>query len=220
MNFYLYATLSLSVLIPAIISVVRYIRIDKTFYPFVYFLWVGSFNDSMSIILAMNKFHSVVNNNIYVLVETILLMWFFKNLRVFKSNKYSFHLLLAFVLVLWFGENFIFSKLIVNSTYFRITYSLLIVFLSISVLNSMIFSTRKHLWKDALFLILVSFIIYFSFKALIQAFVIYGINRSSSFLLNIYIIMVYINFTINLIYALAALWIPRKHRFIKPLLLA
>jgi hypothetical protein len=219
MNFYLYSVLALCIFIPAIIVLIRIKKIDSSFYPFAYFLWVGSFNELFSIILILNQYKTVLNNNFYVLIEAFLLMWFFKNLGMFKK-KFSFHLLLIFVLILWLAENFFISRIDVNSTYFRITYSLLVVFLSINVLNRMIFSIRKQLWKDSLFLIIVSFIIYFSCKALIQAFVIYGINRNSSFLLSLYIIMIYVNFIINLIYALAALWIPRMNRFIKPLSLA
>ena len=218
MNLYIYLALGLSVFIGAVIALIRFREIDNAFHPFVYFLWVGSFNELLSIILVLNKYQSVLNSNIYVLVEAVLLLWFFKKLGTFDYKV--FYQLILLLLLVWLGENIVFGVITVNSTYFRISYSLLVVFMSINVLNRMIFSTRKHLFKDALFLILVSFIIYYSFKSLIQAFVIYGINRNSSFLLSIYIIMVYVNFTINLIYALAALWIPRKHRFTKPLLLA
>jgi hypothetical protein len=220
MNFYLYSVLALCIFIPAIIALIRIKKIDSAFYPFVFFLFAGSLNELLSMLLILNKHQTIVNSNIYVLIEAVLLLCFFKKLGVFDGRKYSFNLLLSFIVLLWLSENFFIGKLTINSTYFRISYSLLLVFLSINVLNSMIFSTRKQLSRDALFLILVSFIIYFSCKALIQAFVIYGINRSSSFLLNIYIIMIYVNFIINLIYALAVLWIPRKNRFIKPLLLA
>jgi len=70
---------------------------------------------------------------------------------------------------------------------------------------------------DAVFILCTGFIIYFTFKALIQAFAIYGFSRGNSFLLNIYIIMIYLNFLVNLLYLYAVLWIPTKIKYSMPL---
>ena len=89
--------------------------------------------------------------------------------------------------------------------------------MSISMINKLIFTIEGPLLREPTFLLCISFVIYFTFKALIQSFVIYGVNRTSAFLLNIYVIMVYINLVCNLLHALALLWMPRKARSILPL---
>lgn len=215
MNFYVYAGLSLSIFIAGIIAAIRIRKIEGSYYPFLYVIWLGCLNESLSIGLALNEFPTLVNSNIYVLIEAILLTWFFKNMKVFKQRLIYYVVVVSLVLV-WILENFVFKTITAHSTYFRIVYSFTIVFMSINLANERIFTNKTVLLKDATFIISMGFIVYFTYKALVQSFVIYGINRRSSFLLNIYIIMIYINLAVNLLYALAVLWIPKKVRFLQP----
>ena len=60
------------------------------------------------------------------------------------------------------------------------------------------------------FLISIGFIIYFTYEILVEAFSLYGLNNSLEFQKNVYMILTYLNLFVNLLYALAILWIPRK----------
>lgn len=213
MNFYLYAALSLTIFVAGVISLIRFPKINETYYPFVFCLWIGCINESLNIYLVINGYQTLLNNNIYALIESVLLIWFLKEGRLIKKH---FIILVLSLIIGWSVETFVIRNITDNSTLFRIFSSLAIVILSIKVINRLIFSQQKHLLKSSTFLLCIAFIIYFTYTVLVQSFVIYGVDRQSTFLLNIYVIMIYVNLAVNLLYALAVLWMPKKARYISP----
>ena len=202
-------------MIPGVIALVRYKKITGSYYPFLYCLWLGCLNELLNNYLILNGYQTLINNNIYVLAESLFLIGYFQATGLFKKARPPIILTLS-LLVVWITETLIIKSITVNSTYFRIFYSLMIVFLSTNLVTQILFTHKKSLIKDARFLLSIAFIFYFAYKALVQAFVIYGISRNSTFLLNIYIIMIYVNFFVNLVYALAILWMPRKIKYSLP----
>lgn len=212
MKYYFYLALNLSIFIPGIVAVVRYSKINKSYYPFLYCLWVGCINEILSLVLILNNHQTLINNNFYVLIESLLLLWFLKETKIVIKEK-IFYLLVMIFTAAWISENFIFRSITLNSTYFRIFYSFVLVLLSINTINKKIFLRKTHLLSDATFIICTGFIIYFTYKIIVQAFAIYGFSKQSGFLLNIYIIMYYINFIVNIIYTLAIVWMPRKIKY-------
>lgn len=212
MNFYLVTALNFSILLPGIIAAIRFTKIEQRYYPFIFCLWIGCFNEALSLWLMLHRSQTLVNSNIYVLIESVLLTWFFKKAGVLKTNNHMF-ITVSLLVLFWIAENFVFSSILMNSTYFRIFASLLIVAFSIQLLSDIIFDVKQNLLKSPEFLLCCCFIIYFSFKALDQAFVIYGSTRDMNFLIKVYNIMLYINLGVNLLYIPAILWMPRKVRF-------
>ena len=212
MKFYFYLALNSSILIPGIVALIRYKTVDGRYYPFLYCLWVGCINEFLSLYLIINEQRTLINHNIYVLLESLLLLLFFFRSGYSFSKNVLFTLWAVFIAV-WVSENFIFRSITVNSTYFRIFYSFILVLLSVNTINKKIFTRNKGLLSDATFMICCGFIIYFTYKIIVQAFAIYGFSKQSAFLLNIYIIMYYINFTVNIIYTFAVIWMPRKIKY-------
>jgi hypothetical protein len=211
-GFYFYITLNFSLLISGVIAIFRFSSLEKTFYPFILFLWIGCLNETLSLMLLLHGKETIVNNNIYVLIEALLLTRFFYELRYFKS-KPLFTLSMVALVLFWLVDTLFIRSIREQNLFFQIIFSFFIVIMSIGALNTRVFSSRKSILKEAVPLLYLSFIIYFTYKALILAFAIYGVNSNSPFLLNIYIIMIYVNFFVNLLYALAVVWMPRKNRF-------
>ena len=81
------------------------------------------------------------------------------------------------------------------------------------MINRLILDERSGLIKNSVFLITIGFIVFFTYKILIEIFWVYGLNASRDFRVEVYRIMTYINLAINLIYALAVLWIPKKREY-------
>jgi len=211
MNFYLVTAFTFSIFLPGVAAIFLFRRIEKTYHPFIFCLWIGCLNEVLSFYLVMNGHQSLVNNNIYVLIEALLLTSFFKSAGVITQNT-RYLLIVLSILLCWTFENFIFRSIRVNSTYFRIFASLLIVALSLQFIEQILF-TSKTIFRNANFILCFCFIIYFSFKALVQSFVIYGSTRDINFLVKIYNILLYINLGVNLLYITAVLWMPRKAKF-------
>jgi hypothetical protein len=208
--------LSLIVLIAGIIGAIRYKKIDSAYYPFLYFLWLGGLNEILSLTLIKLGLYSTANSNIYVLLEALLLTYFFKQLGIFRRDKTLYIVLMTAHILIWVFEVLLIRGIMESALYARIFFSFAIVLMSISCINQMLTSQRTPLKKNALFIICIGFIIFFTYKVLVNSFWLYGLKQSRSFVLNIYTILIYINLFCNLIYALATLWIPRKQPSLLP----
>ena len=216
MSFYLYVILSFTILIAGAIGLVRFQRIHKAYRPLLYFFWLAGTNEILNYILLINGRATQINNNIYVLAEAFLITWYFNKMKIFKSWPPLFYCLLTAFSVAWVLENLIFGGIDTLSLYFRIFYSFGIVLMSIHCINKIITTNRGLLIKNAAFLTCVGFILYFTYKVLVEAFGIYGLSSSLHFQVVVYTILMYINVIVNFIYALAALWMPKRQAFTLP----
>ena len=212
MSFPLIIVFSLTILIAGVIALLLFKRINKLFHPFIYYIWLGCINELVSIAVIIKGHQTIVKNNIYALIASFLLTWFFQKIGFFNNRKWLFILLLAFLLSAWIFENFIYGSMTTNSTYFRIIFAIIIVIMSLFVINRLIFS-NTDLLKNSIFVLCISFVIFFSFRVILQSFVIYGSGRPSDFLLNLYSVMGYILLATNILHTIAILWMPKKARY-------
>ena len=84
------------------------------------------------------------------------------------------------------------------------------------MINRQLMRERKSIYKNPIFIICMAFLVYYTFTVIVVVFWQYGLNVSMQFVMNITTILIYINLFTNLIFALAILWIPTKHRFSLP----
>jgi hypothetical protein len=207
--------LGFSIFIPALVALIRLKKINPIYYPFLICIWAGFINEAINYTL-IDYYHmsNAVNTNIYCLVESLLYVWLFKRLGLFRSER--FHLLLIiFLCATWSLENLVVNLKLFDG-YFTIVYSLVIVLMSITMMNRAIIQ-QVNLLTNSTFFICSALIIYFTTFALTEMFWLYGLTAGESFRLNIYRIMTYINATVNLIFASAILWMHRKQEFIPQL---
>ena len=216
MSWTLNAIFSFSILLAAIIGIIRFKNISPNYYPFIFSLWIGSLNEIVSYFLIRNSVSNALNGNIYVLIESLLISWQFKKWDAFKNNRWVFEIIIILFVTSWIIENFFISRITSFSSYFRVLYSFIIVLISVNTINELIIRERRNIMKNSVFLICTAFIIYYTYKVLVETFWIYGLNYSRGFRNNVYFILTYVNLLANLIYALAVLWMPMKQRFTLP----
>jgi len=214
MNYSLVVIFSFSILIGTCIGWVRFKKIEPGFFPFIICISLASFNEICSFTMTYYGYNTTYNNNIYVLAEALLITWQFKNWGLFNNFKNVYLLVMVMIPAAWIAENFILHNISVISFYFRIGYSLLIVLMSIHINNNLILTFRNNVFKSPVFLICSGFIIYFTYKILFEAFWLYGLNASRDFRINVYLLLTWINLFVNLMYAVALLWIPKKPQHI------
>ena len=203
----------MSIIIAAAIGAWRFDDIHPSFRPFIYCIWLALVNESLSIGLIMTRHSNILNSNIYILLESWLIAWQFYNWGLLRRYKIVLPGLLVLLTLGWVAENFFIANILQFSSWFRIFYSFIIVLLSISLLNQHIVVEKEMLLKNPVALICLAFIIYYTYKVLVETFWVYGLNESTTFQSKVYFILNYINLFANLIYALAVLWMPIKHRF-------
>lgn len=214
MNYLLVDLFSYSIAFSGIIGLVRFKKIDKAYYPFIYLLWVGLANEFASSLC--NKYYktNVVPSNIYCLSESLLILWFFRNMRLFEKER-NFWVLFVLYLFLYGIQVSIFSFFSFTS-YYNIIYYFVTVILSIHLIQKLLLSEQGKLVKSPAFLISICFIFYFMVSMITEIFWLYGLTGTSDFETAVYRIVTYGNLAVNLIFILVVLWIPTKSDYTRP----
>ena len=208
--------LGYSIIIPAFVGLIRYRAIDSAYQPFIIFCVLDVFNHTLSAVLIRYFNSNTVNGNVFILIEAILFILLFKNWGLFKKKRIVFYLVVFMVVVAWIVDNLIVHKLTTVNSFYRIIYSFVLVFLSIEQMNVLISTVRKNLLLNSSFIICCGLITYYSYKATVEVFFFIQLKASVDFYTNIFVILVFVNCVLNLIFGWATLWIPRKPRFILP----
>jgi hypothetical protein len=213
MSYTLAAVFTFSIAIAAIIGGIRFRKIDPAYYPFIFCIWLALGNEILGFIFSHIRHSNAVNNNIYVLLESLLFTWQFQKWGLFKRVRPLFPMILGAFVIFWIIEGLFFGKIYHTISYFRIFYSSVIVMMSINILNEKLMTEKKNILKNPAFLICLGFVLYYTYKIITSIFWLYGLGGSRSFRMNVVWIMIYINLVTNLVYAIAVLCIPAKHRF-------
>lgn len=216
MSYRLAVIFSFAIAIAAIIGFIRFKKIDSAYYPFLFCIWLGLFNEILGNLVSSKGISNSIYYNIYDLAEAFLVIWQFKNWGIFKQSRYFFPILIILVVIFWLIESVVINKLESPITYFRIFYSFIIVLLSINTINEKFLRERKNILKNSIFLITTTFVIFYTYSTIVGIFWLYDLGSSLSFAKNVTAILIYVNLFSNLIFALAVLWMPTKHRFSLP----
>lgn len=204
---------SYTIAIAAIIGLIRLPRIYRAYQPFI-FINVSALIAEISshFLIYLNK-SNAISLNLLGLVETLLWLWQFKRWGIFNLRKWEFPLLIILITCIWVYENIILSKINSFSSMYAIASSFCLVFLSINQVNRQIVEEKKNLFKNPSFIICSGVIIFYTYRIFVECFYLLENTESSNFILNIFTILAIVNLFVNLLFALATIWIPTRQRF-------
>lgn len=205
---------SWSVAIGAIIGLLRIRRVDTAWLPFIICLCIATANEGLSAWQTAGGHSTAINNNIYVLAEALLYAWQFRNWGLFRNNR-IFRAIITGLTLIWVLEYHSLQDLSRIGGWFRIAASFFIVICSVTIISTLMISYTKPLITSAVFLAGIGFIIYFTYKILVEAFWKYGLMSSPAFEKNLYIVLIWVNFFVNLLYAATVVCIPAKKYYLK-----
>jgi hypothetical protein len=205
--------LSILIAIPAIIGVGRYRLMDASYHPFVWICIMLTLNETLRFIFIMSGVYNFVSYNIASLLNCLLYIWLFHKWGAFNEKRYWLPLLFAIMPLCWLADHFIIDGYQLPSVthYFRACFSLMLVLLSVNQINRLILSEKKSLLKNSQFLICMCLVAYYTNRIVVDVFTLKGMSESFLFRLGSFNRSLGIG--LNLIFALAALWIPRKKNF-------
>lgn len=214
MNYYVGEGFALSGGIAAVIGWIRFKKIDPTYYPFIYIIWIGFTTEIISYIITHMGYYNGVLYNIYVLVEALFITWQFRKWQLFEKRSILYFSIQVSYLLFWFIECFYFHYITYTASYFRLYDSIIISLMSINIINSELMTENRSVFKNPVFLICIAFAIYYIYKVIVGVFRVYGLNESFAFRHHLEDFMPFVDLLANLIFALAILWMPKKHRFL------
>ncbi|GAC1453894.1 MAG: hypothetical protein NVSMB7_16360 [Chitinophagaceae bacterium] len=207
--------LSLSIIFAAILGVIKFRRMDPAYHPFVYYACQVVLIEVIVYVLLAGGLANLagITLNIYALTEFYLLTLLFHNWGLFKRKKNIFLSILAIFFFLFFATMFIRGYARRNH-FASIISSFVLIFFSISSFNKMILNERINIFKNAKFWICIGIAIYYTCSVLVSAEMFFIISLThkvtQEFKDNVFQINVYANLFVNLLYAVAVIWIPKK----------
>ncbi|MBA2499265.1 MAG: hypothetical protein H0V30_06015 [Chitinophagaceae bacterium] len=216
MSFQLSAILSLVIGIPAIIGLVKFKRLEKSFRPFIALLWVGFINEVISIYCIYEFGNNMVNYNFFILAEIMLILWQFRSWKLFTHYKVYVSLQIM-VVIAWCTETLYINNIYSLNRYSLILFSFIIVVCAIFQVAFMIFSHTNKLLQHATFIICIAFIVFFSYTIIAESIGLYGLQLSKDFRVEVQTLFVYVNLFTNLLFILAVIWMPTKLRYLMQL---
>ena len=213
MFYYLKYLLAATILLPAIIGCIRFRKMDPAYYPFLICIILAAVNEIITFLLANAGFSSAYFFNTYSFIESILLFVQFMLWRTYRLVT-----LKTIIGVLTITLFYVVSMFIISSgeaeSIFMIGYAILLLILSLNEISHQLITTTNQLVKNANILIPFGLIIFYTYAIFIEVFWWYSHTETSVLSSKIYDIIPFINFFVNLIFAYAILWIPRKQNFI------
>lgn len=212
----LFFYLSLSVSIAAIIGIIRYAQISKTYYPFIWYLCLSVLTELLVYFTDSNNLQIYIYN-IFALAEFVLFVWLFNEWGLFSRKKKLWLIIIAAGVILWSVLTFITQPFSEENILFRIFSSFTLIFFAVSTFNKLVVHEHASILKNPKFLISLGVILIYAFGILTNAikFAMFGMDLSKAFRTNVFKIYAYTNFIVNLIYALAMLWAPKNKTFTK-----
>ena len=208
--------LSLSILFAAILGVIKFRKMDPAYHPFVYYCCLAVLVEILVYILLLNDMKYIVGTvyNFFALAEFYLLTRMFHNWGLFKRKKNTFTGIIVLSFLLFACTLYIRGYNKIN--YFsKIVNSFALIFFSISAFNRMIQNERNNIFKNAKFWICIGMVIFFTYYILVntEQLSFLNIKRTKAFEDKVWLINAYSNVFVNLLYAVAVIWIPRKKNF-------
>ncbi len=207
---------SFSIIIPVIIVLFLKKWESKTFLPFSILLGIGLLAEAIGWYCTYVYKNNLINGNIYVLIESIVLLVQFSvwHNQKKQAKKLSF-LGLVFVMI-WVVDNFILHQITTVNSLFRVSYALAIVFLSIEQINFVLVTERNNVLLNARFLLCTAFVIFYTYKSVFEVFYMIDVKMSNNFYYALFNILLSINLFTNLLFAFAVSCIPKKQKFTLP----
>ncbi|GAB4093291.1 hypothetical protein [Flaviaesturariibacter terrae] len=214
MSGYLFGFISsFSIVFAVLLCLLRLRVAARRYLPFFCFLAVGLANEIASEITGRIWRTNAPNTDIYLLFDSMLILWMFYEWRLFPKRWYFYLLGIAFVLA-WIADTFIWGSLFRFNSRFSVFYALITVLMSVQYINHLIVTEQRLTLKNPDFLICICLVLFYTATAIVEIFWFFGFENNTYFVSKVYVIVPVVNLIVNLTYALVVLWIPRKPAFI------
>jgi hypothetical protein len=212
--FLLYYLQSISIVFAAVTGLLKWKIMDPADRPVVTGWWLILLTETLRYLLIRRGHYTIEVYNLYI----VCLMWIYFY-QFYSWGQISRQVLLIAVFgltALWLADHFILNGYqLPNRRYiFRISFSFGLLLLAINCINGQIMTERMALWKNHRFLICMAMSMYYIYRILVDVFSLGSFsNPFVTQITNLNRIILHIYYSILF---LAALWIPRKKKFILP----
>lgn len=201
------------IIIPAIIGIVRFTKIDRAFVPFFILVFFDLLIEISFEILTRTVGTNSISSNFYFIVSFYIILWQLLQWGFIKITSWWTIFTSVVVLSAWIIENLIISSLWKFNSYCTVINSGFVIILSIQALSKISFWVKKEATKKVIFLMLAIWILkYIQLIIADTSWIVYQ-DLGFEFNLNLVILGMCINGLTNLVYLLIAIWVPKKRKY-------
>jgi hypothetical protein len=208
---------SLSIGFAVIIGIVRFRRIDSAYYPLIYNAMVALVVEILNKMLTEKGYTDafVFVLNVFSYIDFFLFLWLFHNWGLFNRKKSVFITIAGIFFLIWLSEGIFKTSFIKLNLYFFMLYAFALIFFSVNTFNRAVVHERSSIFRNPKFWICLGIIIFYSFfiVTVTTGISMFWNNVSVQFRRDLQAISVFSNLLVNLLYAVAVIWIPRKKNF-------
>ncbi|MGF2413326.1 hypothetical protein [Ferruginibacter sp.] len=209
--------LSLCIGFTVIIGIVKFKRIDRSYYPFFYLACISLLVEIISYVLIEKEMYDekTVMINVFCFIEFVFYTWLFHLWGLFNFNRRLFIFINLIAFLMWLVFSFYPEGFTKPNMYFRVIYATALLFFAVTTFNKVVIQDRAPLFKNPKFWIILGIIIFFSFYLLSRtaSLSLFGIDTSRQLRRGLQEVINYSNLIVNLMFAIGALCIPRKKNF-------
>lgn len=213
----MYTAFNFSIVFGVVIGWIRFHKTDPAFLPFLVLLTAGLINEVLSFVLIMNDSENMTNRSVYRALEAYLIMWQLARWGLFAGKSIRLWTIIALLTICWVAEMALTRSGSVYAPYCNILVALLVVILCIEKIGDVVWSDNQPLWRSPVFLICSAFVFYNVYAILVEVFLLFGVDQSTHFNIEVYFLMVIINLFVNLILTWAILCLPKRAKYFMPL---
>lgn len=209
--FYLQIILNHSITVAVVLGIARYKRIVKAYRPFLYFIFLGFINETISLVVIESHQSNTINSNFYLLFEYLILLYQFYTWNACPAKQLTVFAGLG--VAVWITDNLLVNRMTDANAGFRCYASFVLIFFCIETMKRLIVDVKGNLLREGCFLICVALVLFYGCKAFAEGFHLFHVPFSGAFYNALWITLSVINGISNLIFAIAVLWLPTREEY-------
>lgn len=205
--------LSLIVVFPALICLIKYRRMQRNYRPFAVFAIGALLTELISFYLGWKFRTNTAFLNFYSLFESLILVYQFHRWGLLAKKKHLFLTVMVIMVALWGLDNFVLNRISENNKYYLIAYCFLLVMLSIGEINQDMMQGEKISDDSSRLIICIGFIVIFTFTFVREAFAVFNTGIGLDTEHRVFLVITIPNMISNILYAFGAYYIPKEQRW-------
>ncbi len=207
---------SYSAILPFIVLLVKWKKIPRSCLPLCIYIILSMSNELWAdVVIRLGHYPlSRPVSNVYVLAEPILLIWQFRNWKLFVGRTSLYRAILATIALAW-AVLVVFGTGIHSVTsWYRIVSFFIMTLVSLANLHFIFVQNRSDFLKSTNFIVTAACIFFFSYLLVHEMFYMYGLDKDLDFLRDVYVIVCLNNIIYTLLLAYALLWTDRRQPYL------
>lgn len=205
-----------SAILPFVVLLVKWKKIPRACLPLSIYIILSLFNELWAdVVIRLGHYPlSRPVSNVYVLAEPVLLIWQFRNWKLFVGKTGLYRSILVALALAWITLVVFGTGIHSVTSWYRIVSFFVMTLIALANLHFIFVQNRSDFLRSTNFIVTAACIFFFSYRLVHEMFYMYGLDKDLGFLRDVYVIADLNNLIYTLLLAYALLWTDRKQPYL------